>query len=82
MSGYPYTLREKLHKALDEAGIEYWMKHGGVTFFECRDGCECAAFAYGYASGNREPVLAVQVVGIKDPKRVIAMVNAIREEDQ
>lgn len=39
MSGYPHTLRPELHKALEDAGIDYWVA-SGLTFWNCEDGRE------------------------------------------
>ncbi len=67
-SGYPHTLRPELHKALDAAGIDYWVAQG-LTFWNCPDGRECVA--YGFQS-NGMPMLAVKIVGITDPEQAIA----------
>ena len=67
-SGYPHTLRPELHKALDAAGIDYWVAQG-LTFWNCPDGRECVA--YGYQADGR-PTLAVKIVGLTDPAQVIA----------
>lgn len=68
MSGYPHTLRPELHKALKDAGIDFWMAQG-LTFWNCKDGRECVA--YGYQSDG-VPKLAIKVVGFTDPEQAIA----------
>lgn len=68
MSGYPHTLRPELHKALKDAGIDFWMAQG-LTFWNCKDGRECVA--YGYQSDGR-PRLAINVVGLTTPEQAIA----------
>ena len=67
-SGYPHTLRPELHKALDAAGIDYWVAQG-LTFWNCPDGRECVAYGY---QANGMPMLAVKIVGITDPEQAIA----------
>lgn len=67
-SGYPHTLRPELHRALDAAGIDYWVAQG-LTFWNCSDGRECVAYGY---QANGKPVLAVKIVGITDPQQAIA----------
>lgn len=66
-SGYPHTLRPELHKALDAAGIDYWVAQG-LTFWNCPDGRECVAYGH---QANGKPVLAVKIVGITDPQQAI-----------
>lgn len=68
MSGYPHTLRPELHKALEDAGIDYWVAQG-LTFWNCEDGRECVA--YGYQT-NDGPKLAMKIVGFTSPAQVIA----------
>lgn len=67
-SGYPHTLRPELHRALDAAGIDYWVAQG-ITFWNRDDGCEC--LAYGFKAGG-VPKLAIKVVGFTDPEQAIA----------
>lgn len=67
MSGYPYTLRTELHKALEDAGIDFWMAQG-LTFWNCEDGRECVA--YGYQSDDG-PRLAMKIVGLTTPEQAI-----------
>lgn len=69
-SGYPHALRSELHKALDAAGIQYWMAQG-LTFWNCEDGRECVG--YGFDASDGTPMLAVKVVGIREPEQAIAM---------
>ena len=66
-SGYPHTLRLELHKALDAAGIHYWVAQG-LTFWNCPDGRECVAYGY---QANGKPKLAVKIVGITDPEQAV-----------
>lgn len=68
MSGYPHTLRPELHKALKDAGIDFWVAQG-LTFWDCKDGRECVA--YGYQSDGVLK-LAIKVVGFTDPEQAIA----------
>lgn len=68
MSDYPHTLRPELHRALEDAGIDYWVAQG-LTFWNCEDGRECVAYGY---NADGEPRLAVKIVGIKDPEQIIA----------
>lgn len=68
MSGYPHTLRPELHKALEDAGIDYWVAQG-LTFWNCEDGRECVAYGYQTDDG---PKLAVKVVGFTSPAQAIA----------
>ena len=68
MSGYPHTLRPELHKALKDAGIDFWMAQG-LTFWNCKDGRECVA--YGYQSDDG-PRLAIKIVGLTTPEQAIA----------
>lgn len=68
MSGYPHTLRPELHKALKDAGIDFWMAQG-MTFWNCKDGRECVA--YGYQSDDG-PRLAIKIVGLTTPEQAIA----------
>lgn len=67
-TGYPHTLRPELHKALMAHGIDYWVAQG-ITFWNCSDGRECAAYGY---QANGKPTLAVKIVGIADPEQAIA----------
>lgn len=68
VSGYPHTLRLELHRALDAAGIDYWVAQG-LTFWNCPDGRECVAYGF---QANGKPKLAVKIVGITDPEQAIA----------
>ena len=67
-SGYPHTLRFELHKALDAAGVKYWVAQG-ITFWNRDDGCECLAYGY---KADGVPKLAIKVVGFTDPEHAIA----------
>jgi|GEM_PF-5248945 len=67
-SGYPHTLRPELHRALDAAGIDYWVAQG-ITFWNRDDGCECLAYGF---QANGVPKLAIKVVGFTDPEQAIA----------
>jgi len=75
-SGYPHTLRPELHKALDAAGIDYWVAQG-LTFWNCPDGRECVAYGF---QANGMPMLAVKIVGITDPEQAIAATLGQREQ--
>ena len=66
-SGCPYPLRPELHRALDAAGIDYWVVQG-LTFWNCSDGRECVAYGY---QANGKPKLAVKIVGITDPEQAV-----------
>lgn len=66
-TGYPHALRYELHKALDVAGVDYWVAQG-LTFYNRADGVECVAYGYGV---NGERKLAVKMVGFTDPEQVI-----------
>ena len=66
-SGYPHTLRPELHRALDAAGINYWVTQG-LTFWNCPDGRECVAYGY---QANGKPELTVKIVGITDPEQAV-----------
>lgn len=78
MSGYPHTLRPELHKALEDAGIDYWVAQG-LTFWNCEDGRECVA--YGYQT-NDGPKLAVKVVGFTSPEQAIAATLGERQHEE
>ena len=68
MSDYPHTLRPELHKALEDAGINYWVAQG-LTFWNCEDGRECVAYGYQTNDGTK---LAVKIVGFTSPAQAIA----------
>lgn len=67
-SDYPHTLRPELHRALDAAGIDYWVAQG-ITFWNRDDGCECLAYGF---KADGVPMLAIKVVGFTDPEQAIA----------
>ena len=73
--GYPRALRAELHKALSDAGIEYWVTQG-ITFWNCDDGREC--LAYGYECSDGTPTIAVKVVGIRDSQQAIEMTVGVK----
>ena len=75
--GYPRALRAELHKALSDAGIEYWVTQG-ITVWNCDDGREC--LAYGYECSDGTPRIAVKVVGIRDPQQAIEMTVGMTDE--
>lgn len=66
-TGYPYTLRPELHKALMARGIDYWVAQG-ITFWNRDDGCECLAYGY---KVDRVPKLVIKVVGFTDPAQAV-----------